>query len=294
MKISNIFIALALAILFTANTAFAEESHTSADISLLSREQLIGLVHTLRAENTVLKQGMVSTTVKKHHIKLTQELKTGTSGEEVKKLQQILATDPTVYPEGKVTGYFGPLTAQGLSRFQSKYKLDARGTLTPETIELINAILAEQNVTQFIPTGLLSAPGLQNRIKIEIKEHNGKKEYKIEIKCDSSGKGNTCKDSDDKSTDTSDEDDDKDDIDDADGDLEIEIEVTSTNAKIKVEQDDSVKRFIVATTNHDEIIKYIAQKLSISEQTVKLVAEFEDEDENEEDEEDEDDQEDED
>ncbi len=36
-------------------------------------------------------------------------------------LQKMLAKDPQVYPESRITGYFGPLTLQAVKRFQRKY-----------------------------------------------------------------------------------------------------------------------------------------------------------------------------
>ncbi len=42
---------------------------------------------------------------------------------EVTRLQQILAKDPSVYPEGKVTGYFGTATLAAVKRFQVQQKV---------------------------------------------------------------------------------------------------------------------------------------------------------------------------
>jgi hypothetical protein len=42
-------------------------------------------------------------------------------GENVRKLQEILSQDKEVYPQGLVTGYFGPLTYRAVIRFQEKY-----------------------------------------------------------------------------------------------------------------------------------------------------------------------------
>ncbi|OYV83493.1 MAG: hypothetical protein B7X04_04015, partial [Parcubacteria group bacterium 21-54-25] len=50
---------------------------------------------------------------------------------QVAALQTLLATDPTIYPQGKVTGYYGPLTAQAVERFQQKYGIVTGGT--PQT-----------------------------------------------------------------------------------------------------------------------------------------------------------------
>ncbi len=50
-----------------------------------------------------------------------RNLRMGMSGEDVKCLQKILKEEE-VYPEGKITGYFGPLTFNAVIRFQEKYK----------------------------------------------------------------------------------------------------------------------------------------------------------------------------
>lgn len=52
---------------------------------------------------------------------LTKNLSQGMRDAEVSTLQSGLASDPTVYPEGLVTGYFGPLTRAAVIRYQEKY-----------------------------------------------------------------------------------------------------------------------------------------------------------------------------
>ncbi|MBI2012995.1 MAG: peptidoglycan-binding protein [Candidatus Colwellbacteria bacterium] len=51
----------------------------------------------------------------------------GTGGE-VTKLQKILAEDPTVYPEGLVTGYYGELTEKAVQRWQAKQGVISSGS----------------------------------------------------------------------------------------------------------------------------------------------------------------------
>ena len=59
---------------------------------------------------------------------LAKDLQKGDTGEDVRKLQQCLAQDSAVYPDGTVNGNFGQLTFQAVIRFQEKY---ASETLAP-------------------------------------------------------------------------------------------------------------------------------------------------------------------
>jgi peptidoglycan hydrolase-like protein with peptidoglycan-binding domain len=54
-------------------------------------------------------------------------LKMGSSGDDVTRLQQFLANDPSVYPEANVSGYYGALTEAAVKRFQCKYKVVCDG-----------------------------------------------------------------------------------------------------------------------------------------------------------------------
>lgn len=45
----------------------------------------------------------------------------GMTSEQVKILQQMLASEPTIYPEGLITGYYGDLTIKAVQKFQAKY-----------------------------------------------------------------------------------------------------------------------------------------------------------------------------
>lgn len=49
------------------------------------------------------------------------DLKLNSQGKEVEELQGCLAKDPEIYPEGKITGFFGSLTKEAVIRFQEKY-----------------------------------------------------------------------------------------------------------------------------------------------------------------------------
>ncbi len=55
-------------------------------------------------------------------------VKPGASGANVTALQKFLAADPSVYPDAKVTGYFGPLTQAAVGRWQAKKGIVSSGT----------------------------------------------------------------------------------------------------------------------------------------------------------------------
>jgi len=56
-------------------------------------------------------------------------LQSGSQGTEVTELQKCLARDPEVYPEGKISGYFGEETKKAVIKFQEKY---AKEILEPQ------------------------------------------------------------------------------------------------------------------------------------------------------------------
>lgn len=75
---------------------------------------------------------------------LTRDLQSGSSGDDVRVLQQKLAEDSSVYPEKLITGYFGALTAAAIERFKGNIlrgsaPISERGRLGPESRRLFIA-----------------------------------------------------------------------------------------------------------------------------------------------------------
>lgn len=71
-----------------------------------------------------------------------RQMDPGDKDDEVRRLQELLRTDPAIYPEGKVTGYYGPLTVAAIRKFQAKYGLPAVGRVGPKTLAKLNEIFA--------------------------------------------------------------------------------------------------------------------------------------------------------
>lgn len=55
-------------------------------------------------------------------------LRQGISGDDVLRLQQFLARDPSVYPESIASGYYGALTEKAVQRWQVKYNIVSSGS----------------------------------------------------------------------------------------------------------------------------------------------------------------------
>lgn len=65
-------------------------------------------------------------------------LSVGSTGEQVTSLQTSLAANPSIYPEGIVSGYFGALTRAAVVRYQAAHGISQTGTVGPITRASIN------------------------------------------------------------------------------------------------------------------------------------------------------------
>lgn len=129
------------------------------------KKQMEDLMAQITVLNAQLEQVKSTQQDVKETLKLKRELKEGMSGEDVTLLQQVLATDPEIYPEGKITGYFGKLTAKAVKKFQLKMKVEQVGNVGPKTLAKINELLTEgAGSSGKVPPGLLIAPGIKKKI----------------------------------------------------------------------------------------------------------------------------------
>ena len=69
----------------------------------------------------------------KRELKFLRSLSRGMSGNDVRDLQELLAQDPSIFPESLITGFFGELTERALKRFQKKHGIEAIGIFGPKT-----------------------------------------------------------------------------------------------------------------------------------------------------------------
>jgi hypothetical protein len=73
---------------------------------------------------------------------LTGQLDYGQTSTNVTNLQTFLASSPNIYPQGLVTGYFGPLTKSAVMNFQNAYGIAQVGRVGPQTLAKINSMIS--------------------------------------------------------------------------------------------------------------------------------------------------------
>jgi ABC-type transport system substrate-binding protein len=86
----------------------------------------------LKAAGLEKREGKLVEITKGKIVEFRSDLKEGSRGTEVTVLQRCLATDSEVYPEGRITGYFGSQTKAAVIAFQEKY---AEEILTPSDLK---------------------------------------------------------------------------------------------------------------------------------------------------------------
>ncbi len=115
-KIIICFVFILAVSLFSAASVFSQNATTTSNLETIIA-QLQNQIKELQAQITELKSQLETV---KAEIIFTKILKKGDIGEEVKQLQEFLKSYPEIYPEGLVTGYFGPLTEKAIKKFQEK------------------------------------------------------------------------------------------------------------------------------------------------------------------------------
>lgn len=107
-------------------------------------------------------------------IVISRVLVLGSQGADVTSLQEFLASDPMIYPEGIISGYFGPKTQAAVQRFQIKYGIAKKGdlgygVLGPKTRAKLQELSGNQRVPTQIetpsPSTKTSIDDLQSQLK---------------------------------------------------------------------------------------------------------------------------------
>ena len=167
---------LGLAVLFSilsvpVVTQAVSSTSSAQELIATLQQQIADLKAKIDAYNVQLEslkkaQGEVKEATKevKGTLQLIKQLRKGMSGDDVKILQELLATDSDIYPDGLITGYFGKLTEKAVRKLQKKLCLEEVGSVGPKTLWKINELLTEgAGSSGKVPPGLLRAPGVQKK-----------------------------------------------------------------------------------------------------------------------------------
>ena len=117
------FVILA-AIMVMPSSASAETTSTSTTPPTISTQ--LALIQSLMKQIEELKTKL-ATLRGEVRSELKDGLKEGMTDEDIKKVQELLATDPNIYPKGLVTGYYGPMTKEAILKFQARHELRTTG-----------------------------------------------------------------------------------------------------------------------------------------------------------------------
>lgn len=77
---------------------------------------------------------------------LTRSLFRGSRGEDVRQLQEFLAQDPTIYPDGAVSGYYGVSTEAAVKRWQAKNGIPSVGIIGRQTIAKFKVLYPDATI----------------------------------------------------------------------------------------------------------------------------------------------------
>lgn len=137
---------LAIMLVIGINAPVKVSAQTSSIQSQLEMiAQLTKQIQELQNQINSLKQKQAEIKIQQHNqiIELVKNLRQGSTGEDVTILQALLAADPDVYPEGLITGLYGPLTTKAVRKFQAKYGIEQAGVVGPKTLKKLNELLKE-------------------------------------------------------------------------------------------------------------------------------------------------------
>ncbi len=158
-----------LSVLGFVPTVFVFAQNTNQDLEAV----ILQLKEQIKILQQEIENIKLELTGIKAEIKFTKTLRQGVSGDEVRELQEFLKQFPDIYPEGLVTGYFGPLTEAAIQRLQEKQGIVSEGTalttgygqVGPKTRAQLNSLLANgADSSKVTSPGLTMTPGIQSSI----------------------------------------------------------------------------------------------------------------------------------
>ncbi len=254
-KLAGIVFAIALCVMVQAPQAQAATTTTNVSSLLETLKSLMAQVEVLRAELAKIK-GEVRETLK-------DGLREGMSDADIKKIQEILASDQTIYPEGKITGYYGPLTKEAVKRFQKKNGLAPTGEVSGDTKKLLEEYL-KARFGETYPEGLLRAPGIAKKVQKNLCEQEKVGAWGLFCKDHKKDKDKDEDEDEDEDEDDEDEDeDDEDEDEDEDDEYEVEVEIENGKTTVSFNYDNDDYTVTVSSTSQSAVLEEVADELDM-------------------------------
>lgn len=168
MKFRSLVAVLTTGLTLVSTTPALAQTSNAALLQQL-QEQIALLQAKIEAAKQAEAQVGVAASNVAGTLKLIAQLREGSSGEQVSILQAILAANPEIYPEGRVTGFYGALTKKAVARFQKLNNLEQVGNVGPKTLAKLNQELNKNPIAKnnssstpfcaIVPPGHLIAKG---------------------------------------------------------------------------------------------------------------------------------------
>ena len=156
--ISGVFCSVLMLGGFQVASAEETTTTTTSNTEMLAKIQdLMKLITDLQAKLAQIR-GEVQ--------ELTRDLALGAKDDDVKKIQQLLASDPSLFGV-EPTGYFGPITEAAIKKFQERYGLPVTGIVDEATREVMKE-LRKERVNGDVPSGLVKSEEVKDRIRARL------------------------------------------------------------------------------------------------------------------------------
>ncbi|MBI2595021.1 MAG: D-alanyl-D-alanine carboxypeptidase family protein [Candidatus Colwellbacteria bacterium] len=134
-KCKKLFIGLAIiaSVAFLGGQAQAAELSSSTSITSADLQLLNAIVSEESAQGWRAFNGF------------PRDLQLNDVGEDIALIQQALGELASIYPEKKVTGFFGPLTLKAVKKFQALYGIPENGKIGPKTRVALDRVLYQSD-----------------------------------------------------------------------------------------------------------------------------------------------------
>ncbi len=130
------------------NKVFSETTTAvTTSVQAQTADQIQAQIQAIQQQIGAITSGSAAAVSSAVGVSIDSELNPGARSDEVMDLQKLLAQDPTIYPEGTISGFYGPKTTAAVKKFQAKYGLPTVGRVGPATMQKINEVLADSSAS---------------------------------------------------------------------------------------------------------------------------------------------------